>query len=250
MDRVGADFYRCVEMIVDRLNATPLVLQLPIGAEGDFTGVIDLVEHEGARLARRDQPRARCTTTEEIPADLVEKAAEYRRRRLLEAVAEADDDADGEVPRGRRSRHGRPRSRPAIRQLTIGGKINPVLCGSAFKNKGVQPMLDAVVDYLPSPLDVAADRGPRGGQPRRDHRPSAERDRAVLRAGVQDRERPVLRQADLRPGLLGPRSRPAPPCSTPPRARRSASARSTRCTPTSVRRSTAWAPATSSRSWA
>ncbi|GAA1123125.1 MULTISPECIES: elongation factor G [Arthrobacter] len=154
MDKLGADFYFTVDTIISRLGAKPLVIQLPIGAENDFEGVIDLVEMRA--LTWRGDSKGDVTMgakyeIEEIPADLVEKANDYRAR-LLEAVAEADDELmekylAGEEPSVAEIKAG-------IRKLTIASEIYPVLCGSAFKNRGVQPMLDAVVDYLPNPLDV------------------------------------------------------------------------------------------------
>jgi elongation factor G len=154
MDRVGAEFHRCVEMIVSRLGATPAVIQLPWGVESDFRGVIDLV-----------RMRAYLWTSEgkgdkyedvEIPADHQEAAREWHDK-LLEAVAENDDEMmelylGGEEP-------SQEQLVAAIRRATIASAITPVLCGTAFKNKGVQPMLDAIVAYLPSPLDIPSIKG-------------------------------------------------------------------------------------------
>jgi elongation factor G len=154
MDRVGAEFHRCVEMISSRLGATPLVIQLPWGVEADFRGVIDLV-----------RMRALLWTTEgkgdqydvvEIPADHADAAREWRDR-LLETIAENDDEMmamylEGEEPT-------EEQLVAAIRRATLTFAITPVLCGTAFKNKGVQPMLDGIVDYLPSPLDVPSIKG-------------------------------------------------------------------------------------------
>jgi elongation factor G len=150
LDRTGADFFRCVQMMIDRLNATPLVLQIPIGNEGDFVGVVDLVEMR-ALTWRGETKLGEEFEIEEIPADLVEQAAEWRIK-LLETLSDVDDDvaeaylSDQELSV--------TQIKAAIRRATLADKINPVLTGSAFKNKGVQPMLDAVVDFLPSPLDV------------------------------------------------------------------------------------------------
>ena len=199
LDRTGADFFHCVEMMVDRLNSTPLVLQLPIGAEGDFIGVVDLVGMR-ALTWRGETTIGEDYEVEEIPAELAEQAAEYREK-LLETLAEADDDDHGEVPRGGASSRSRS-SRPRIRRATLADKLNPVLCGTAFKNKGVQPLLDAVVKYLPSPLDIDGDRRPQVNDEDDADLPQAVRRRAVLRPGLQDRLRPAPRQADLRPGLL------------------------------------------------
>jgi elongation factor G len=153
LDRTGADFFRCVEMMKERLNSTTLVLQLPIGAEQDFIGVVDLVEMH-AKVWRGETQMGEDYVVEEIPADLAEQAAEYREQ-LVETLAEADDEImetyleDGDV-------FDVPTLKAAIRRATLADKLNPVLCGTAFKNKGVQPLLDAVVDYLPSPLDIDA----------------------------------------------------------------------------------------------
>jgi elongation factor G len=149
MDRIGADFYRCVDMIVDRLGAVPLVVQLPIGVESDFQGVVDLIRMKGV-VWEAESLGAKFHDVE-IPADLAGKAAEYRHK-LVELAVEQDEAAleaylDGKEPDADTLRR-------CIRKGTIGAKFVPVLCGSAFKNKGVQPLLDAVVDFLPSPLDL------------------------------------------------------------------------------------------------
>jgi elongation factor G len=150
LDRTGADFFRCVQMMIDRLGATPLVLQLPIGNEHDFIGVVDLLGMR-ALTWRGETQKGDDYAVEEIPADLADQAAEYRDK-LLETLSEADDDIMVKYLDGEEFTVEELTS--AIRRATIAGKLNPVLCGSAFKNKGVQPMLDAVVDFLPSPLDI------------------------------------------------------------------------------------------------
>ncbi|HWS38489.1 MAG TPA: elongation factor G [Actinoplanes sp.] len=155
LDRTGADFFRCVQMMIDRLNATPLVLQIPIGLEGDHIGVVDLIEMR-ALTWRGETQKGEDYAVEEVPADLVDSANEWREK-LIETLADVDDEVmvkylDGEEV-------SIPEIRAAIRRATIASKANPVLCGSAFKNKGVQPMLDAVVEFLPSPLDVPAIEG-------------------------------------------------------------------------------------------
>jgi elongation factor G len=155
MDKLGADFYYTVQTIIDRLKATPLPLQIPIGAENDFIGVVDLVEMN-AKVWRGETGLGEAYETEEIPADLLEKANEYRIK-LLEAVAETDDALMERFFAGDEITV--PEIKAAIRKLTVAGEAYPILCGSAFKNKGVQPMLDAVVDYLPNPLDVGAIEG-------------------------------------------------------------------------------------------
>ena len=155
LDRTGADFYRCVDMIVERLNATPLVLQIPIGSEGDFLGVVDLVSMR-ALTWRGETQKGDDYTIEDIPADLVEKAAEYREK-LLETLSEADDVIlEKFLEAGEFSVE---ELQAAIRRATLAYKLTPILTGSAFKNKGVQPMLDAVVAYLPSPLDISGIEG-------------------------------------------------------------------------------------------
>jgi elongation factor G len=154
MDRVGAEFHRCVDMMVTRLAATPLVLQLPWGVEADFKGVIDLINMKG--LLWTSEGKGDTFETVDVPNDHLDVAREWRER-LLETAAENDDALmekylEGEEPSVEELMAG-------IRRATIASKINPVLCGTAFKNKGVQPLLDAVVDYLPSPIDVGAITG-------------------------------------------------------------------------------------------
>mgnify|MGYP000459969961 FL=1 len=156
MDKLGADFYFTVDTIVSRLGAKPLVLQLPIGAENDFVGVIDLIEMRALVWpgdAKGDVTLGAKYEVQEIPADLQDKADEYRQT-LLETVAETDDALLEKYFGGEELTVAEIKG--AIRKLTINSEIYPVLCGSAFKNRGVQPMLDAVVDYLPSPLDMPA----------------------------------------------------------------------------------------------
>jgi len=155
LDRTGADYFRCVEMMRDRLHASPLVLQLPIGDESAFIGVVDLVEMR-ALTWRGETGKGEDYAVEEIPAELAESAARFREQ-LLETLSEADDEVLERYLEGEELPV--PMLKAAIRRATISGKLNPVLCGSAFKNKGVQPMLDAVIDYLPSPLDVPAIEG-------------------------------------------------------------------------------------------
>jgi len=154
MDKLGADFYRSVEMVKSRLGATPVVMQLPIGAESDFKGVIDLVEMKA--LIWRDETLGAAWDVLDIPAEYVEKAEEYREK-LIETAVEMDEAAmerylEGEMPSVEEIRS-------LIRKGTIEGKFFPMFCGSAFKNKGVQPLLDAVVDYLPSPVDIPSIKG-------------------------------------------------------------------------------------------
>ncbi|MGW6129439.1 elongation factor G [Cellulomonas sp. NPDC055163] len=155
MDKLGADFYFTVKTIVDRLKAKPLVIQLPIGSENDFIGVVDLVEQK-ALVWRGETALGEEYSTEEIPADLVEKAEQYRAE-LIEAVAETDEALLEKYLGGEELTVAEIKA--GIRKLTVASEAYPVLCGSAFKNKGVQPMLDAVIDYLPTPLDVPAVQG-------------------------------------------------------------------------------------------
>jgi elongation factor G len=155
MDKLGADFYFTVDTIINRLGAKPLVIQLPIGAESTFEGVIDLVEMR-ALTWRGDVELGAKYEVEAIPADMQAKADEYRAK-LLETVAEADDALMEKYFAGEELTVAEIKG--AIRKMTVTSQLYPVLCGSAFKNKGVQPMLDAVIDYLPSPLDVPAVEG-------------------------------------------------------------------------------------------
>jgi len=156
MDKLGADFYFTVDTIIKRLGAKPLVIQLPIGFESTFVGVVDLIEMRALVWqgdSKGDVTLGAQYEVQEIPADMLAKATEYRAQ-LVEAVAEADDDLLEKYLGGEELTI--PEIKGAIRKLTIAGEAYPVLCGSAFKNRGVQPMLDAVIDYLPSPLDVPA----------------------------------------------------------------------------------------------
>jgi elongation factor G len=174
MDKLGADFYFTVDTIISRLGAKPLVIQLPIGAESSFEGVVDLVEMRALTWrgdAKGDVAMGAKYDIEEIPADLKEKADEYRAK-LLETIAETDDVLLEKYFAGEELTVAEIKG--AIRKLTVASEIYPVLCGSAFKNRGVQPMLDAVIDYLPSPLDVPAVEG----------------------HDVRDEEKIVLRHAD------------------------------------------------------
>jgi elongation factor G len=159
MDKLGADFYFTVDTIIKRLGAKPLVIQLPIGAESTFVGVVDLVEMRALVWpgdSKGDVTLGAKYEVEEIPADMLEKAKEYREA-LLETVAETDEVLLEKHFGGEELTVDEIKA--AIRKLTIASEIYPVLCGSAFKNRGVQPMLDAVVDYLPSPLDMPAIEG-------------------------------------------------------------------------------------------
>ena len=152
MDKLGADFYFTVDTIINRLGAKPLVIQIPIGAESTFEGVVDIVQMK-ALTWRGDVEMGAKYEIEPIPAELQEKADHYRQI-LLETVAETDEALMEKYFAGEELTEAEIKG--AIRKLTVNSEIYPILCGSAFKNKGVQPMLDAVIDYLPSPLDVPA----------------------------------------------------------------------------------------------
>ena len=161
MDKIGADFFRCVEMIRDRLGATPVVTQLPIGSENQFKGVVDLIDMKA--IVWRDETLGAEWDVLEIPADMRDQAIDWREK-MIEAAVELDEGAmeaylEGKEPDAATLRR-------LIRKGTCDVTFYPVLCGSAFKNKGVQPLLDAVVDFLPSPVEVPAIRGvdPKTGQ--------------------------------------------------------------------------------------
>ncbi|MBW0144474.1 elongation factor G [Sphingomicrobium clamense] len=169
LDRTGADFYYCVKSIVDRLGATPLVLALPIGSEDKLKGIVDLVKMRA--VVWKDESLGAEFVYEDIPADMADKAAEYREK-LVELAVEQDDDVmmaylEGEEPDVATLKQ-------LIRKGTLGRAFVPVLCGSAFKNKGVQPLLDAVVDYMPSPIDVPPIEGVIPDTEEKDTRPSSD----------------------------------------------------------------------------
>ena len=169
LDRTGADFYYCVQTIIDRLGAVPLVLYLPIGAEGGFKGLVDLVNNRA--IIWKDESLGAEFFYEEIPADLADKAAEYREK-LVELAVEQDDAAMEAYLEG--TEPDVAQLKALIRKGTLEHAFVPVLCGSSFKNKGVQALLDAVVDYLPSPIDVPAIKGVKPGTDEEDSRPSSD----------------------------------------------------------------------------
>jgi elongation factor G len=154
MDKIGADFFKCLDDIVKRLGAKPVAIQLPIGAESQFKGIIDLVRMKA--VVWDDEALGAKYHDADIPADLADQAKEYREK-MVEACVELDDAAMEAYLEGKEPDEATIRS--LIRKAVVTGAFYPVLCGSAFKNKGVQPLLDAVVDYLPSPLDVPAIKG-------------------------------------------------------------------------------------------
>jgi elongation factor G len=158
MDRIGANFYRCLDMIVDRLGARPMAIQLPIGAEADFKGIVDLVKMKAIIYTgdTADSP----IEERDIPADLLDKAHEYHSQ-LVEMAVEQDEQAMEDYLEGKEISV--ETLKKCIRKGTLSQDFVPVLCGTAFKNKGVQPLLDAVVDYLPSPVDIPAIKGVKPG---------------------------------------------------------------------------------------
>ncbi|BAE51937.1 elongation factor G [Paramagnetospirillum magneticum] len=158
MDRIGANFYRCVDMIVDRLGARPLVMHLPIGEESGYIGLVDLLRN--VAVIWKDESLGAEFEDQPIPADLVEKAAQYRAQ-LIETAVEMDDEAMEQYLGGEEPSF--EVLQACIRKGTISRTFVPVLCGSAFKNKGVQPLLDAVIDYLPAPVDIPAIKGVKYG---------------------------------------------------------------------------------------
>ncbi|MGY6551613.1 MAG: elongation factor G [Erythrobacter sp.] len=169
LDRTGADFYYCVQSIIDRLGAKPLVLYLPIGAESDLKGVVDLVNNRG--IVWLDESLGAKYEYVDIPADLADKAAEYREK-LIELAVEQDDEVMEAYLEGNEPDVATLKG--LIRKGTMERAFVPVLCGSAFKNKGVQPLLDAVVDYMPSPLDVPAIKGVLPDSDEEQERPSSD----------------------------------------------------------------------------
>ena len=181
MDKVGADFYKCVDDLVSRVAANPVCVQLPIGSESAFKGVIDLVRMKA--VVWDEESLGAKFHDEEIPADLKDKAAEYRTK-MIEAAVDLDDEAMTAYLEGHEPDEATLKR--LIRKAVIGRKFVPVLCGSAFKNKGVQPLLDAVVDFLPSPLDRGAIRGvdPKGQEVER--KPSDNEPLAAIAFKIMD----------------------------------------------------------------
>ena len=154
MDKIGADFFLSVQMVKDRLGANPIVIQLPLGVESSFRGIIDLVRMKA--VVWDDEALGATFHDEDIPSDLLAQAQEYREK-LVEQAVELDESVMEKYLEG--TEPGEDTIKAMIRKGTVNNVFVPILCGSAFKNKGVQPMLDAVVDYLPSPLDVPAVKG-------------------------------------------------------------------------------------------
>ena len=169
LDRTGANFYYCVQTIIDRLGATPAVLYLPIGAESDFVGLVDLINERG--IIWKDESLGAEFEYVEIPADMADKAAEYREK-LVELAVEQDDEAmeaylEGTIPDAAELKR-------LLRKGTLAQAFVPVLCGSSFKNKGVQTLLDAVVDFMPSPLDIEDVKGVKVDSDEPDSRPPSD----------------------------------------------------------------------------
>ena len=195
MDIMGANFYNVLNMMHERLKCNAVPIQLPIGAESDFRGVVDLIRMKAYVFY---DELGKDVREEEIPEDLTELAQEYHEK-LLDAVSDQDDAimelylSGEEVPEDM--------IRAAIRKATIAVQMVPVTCGTSYKNKGVQELLDAIVDFMPSPLDK---KGIAGVNPKTRRRglPPGGRQRTVLRSGLQDRDRPVCRQAVLLPRLF------------------------------------------------
>ncbi len=241
MDRIGADFNRAVEMIRDRLDAVPAVVQLPIGVEGSYQGVVDLLAMEALVWADDMGEKWR---TEEIPAERAAEADEARHQ-LVDVLSNYDDTIMekyvGDEPITTDD------LRRALRRATIASEVVPVLCGSAFKNKAVQPLLDAVVDYLPSPLDVPPARDHHQG---RAHRAQRRRRRALLGPGLQDHDRPLRGQAHLPAGLFGHPVQGVDHPELDQGPQGAAWAASCRCTPTTARTRRPSSPATSWPRWA
>jgi len=169
LDRTGADFYYCVQSIIDRLGARPAVLYLPIGTESDFKGLVDLVENRA--IIWKDESLGAEFFFEEIPADMADKAAKYRSD-LIEIAVEQDDDAMEAYLEG--NEPDTATLKALIRKGALNQSFVPVVCGSAFKNKGVQPLLDAIVDYMPSPLDIEDVQGVKMDSDEKDSRPPAD----------------------------------------------------------------------------
>ena len=198
MDRVGADFYRCLAMLKERLGAHPVPIQIPIGREEHFRGVVNLIEQNAFVWDETDETLGTKYTVQDIPADMLPLVKEYREK-MIEGLAEVDEHLMEKYL-------GEEKITPeeikaAVRAGTISMKLFPVICGASFKNKGVQPMLDCVVDYLPSPLDIPPMQGvnPDTGETVTRAAPCHG---AVLRAGVQDHERSVRGAARVRAGVL------------------------------------------------
>ena len=240
MDRTGADFFKSVQSMVDRLGAKPVPIQIPIGTEDAHRGVVDVVEMRAITYA--DDLGTKMEVGE-IPAELVEQANEYHHQ-VIDAVADHDDELMEAYLEDESSVTAEQLKR-ALRAATLDGSITPVLLGSAFKNKGVQPLLDAIVDYLPSPLDVPSMHGI---DPRTQHELSrkAADDEPFSALAFKVMSDPYVGKLTYFRVYSGS-SRPATASSTRRRARPSGSAASSRCTRTTARSARRSAPARSPR---
>jgi len=156
MDRVGADFYQCVDLVRERLGAHPVAVQIPIGREDQYRGLVDLIDEVGLVWTDDDDSLGKEYTKIEIPADMREQVKEYREK-MIEGLAEVDEHLMEKYVHGQAITPAELKA--AVRKGTISMKLFPILCGASFKNKGVQPLLDAVIDYLPSPLDIPPMQG-------------------------------------------------------------------------------------------
>ena len=216
MDRVGADFDRCLAMIRDRLTKKAFPIQLPMGSGELYTGHIDVLRRVEVVF---DDATLGKNFTEMPIADAYRERVEAARHEVIEAALEHDEELLEKYLGG--AELSLEEIQRAIRTATCGGYIVPVLCGASFKNKGVQALLNAVIDYLPSPVDVPGDQGPPAAARR--HLRGALRlgRRAVLGAGLQGHDRSLRGPADLLPGVLRGRSSRAATCTTAPRTRRS-----------------------------
>ena len=206
MDRIGADFKRTFDQIITKLEANPVAIQLPIGSEDKFVGVVDLIQMKS--ITYKDETMGADYIVGEIPADMLDDAKHYREQ-LIEKVSEADDKILEKYLHGEETTEDEIKA--ALRKRVLSSvqaparaAFVPVICGSAFKNKGVQPMLDAVVDFLPSPVDVPSITGidPDAEGIRTVIERARRRRCAVFGAGVQDHDRPVRRSAHVLPRLL------------------------------------------------
>ena len=229
MDSTGADFFNVIKMIKERLNANPVAIQIPIGVEDTFRGVVDLIKMDAIIY---EDDLGKVSDEVEIPEDLKEMAEEYREK-MLEAVAETDDVLMEKYLGGEEITEAELKK--AIRKATVECKMTPVTCGSSFKNKGVQPMLDAVVDYMPAPTDIPPIKGVNPDTDEEDCRPSSDSEpfsALALRLWL------TRTSVNSHSSVFTPvRLTQAPMCLTPQRARKSVSAVFSRCMLTTVLKS-------------
>jgi elongation factor G len=242
MDRTGANFFKVYDQMKLRLKANPVPVVIPDRRRGQLQGRVDLIKMKAIIWDEASQGMK--FEYQDIPADLV-AVGQGVARKDGRGRCRGQRRADEQVPGRGRPHRSRDQAGPA--QRTIATEIQPMLCGTAFKNKGVQRMLDAVIDFLPSPTDIPAGDG--HGRRREAREPQGRRQREVLGAGLQADDRPLRRPADLRARLLRRAEVRATRSTTRSRARRSASAVSCRCTPTSAWRWRKSAPATSPPAW-